>query len=57
MFPDMRNGGRGRGCNKGGDVGSGPGRGVEASVVGSEPEGVSGDTRSLGVVGMMVGSS
>ena len=62
MFPDWRNGGRGRGGNKGGDVGRGPGRGgggggVEASAGGSEPEGVSGDTRSLGVVGMMVGSS
>ena len=33
------------------------GWGVEASAAGSEPEGVSGDTRSLGVVGMMVGSS
>ena len=31
--------------------------GVEAFAGGSEPEGVSGDTRSLGVVGMMVGSS
>ena len=31
--------------------------GVEASAGGSEPEGVSGDTRLLGVVGMMVGSS
>ena len=33
------------------------GGGVEASAGGSEPEGVSGDTRSLGVVGMMVDSS
>ena len=57
MFPDRMNGGRGRGGNKGGDVGRGPGRGVEASAGGSEPGGVSGDTRSLGVVGMMVGSS
>ena len=31
--------------------------GVEASAGGSEPEGVSGDTRPLGVVDMMVGSS
>ena len=31
--------------------------GVGASAGGSEPEGVSGDTRQLGVVGMMVGSS
>ena len=33
------------GGNKGGDVGRGPGRGVEASSGGSRPEGVSGDTR------------
>ena len=32
-------------------------RGVEASGVGGGPEGVSGDTRPLGVVDMMVGSS
>ena len=32
-------------------------RGVEASGGGTEPEGVSGDTRPLGVVDMMVGSS
>ena len=31
--------------------------GVEASAGGSEPEGVTGDTRPLGVVDMMVGSS
>ena len=31
--------------------------GVEASAGGSGPEGVSGDTRPLGVVDMMVGSS
>ena len=31
--------------------------GVEASGEGGEPEGVSGDTRPLGVVDMMVGSS
>ena len=31
--------------------------GVEASGAGGEPEGVSGDTRPLGVVDMMVGSS
>ena len=31
--------------------------GVEVSGVGGEPEGVSGDTRPLGVVDMMVGSS
>ena len=31
--------------------------GVEASAGGSEPEGVSGDTRPLGVVDMIVGSS
>ena len=31
--------------------------GVEASGVGGEPEGVSGDTRSLGVMDMIVGSS
>ena len=30
---------------------------VEASGAGGEPEGVSGDTRPLGVVDMMVGSS
>ena len=35
----------------------GGGGGVEASAGGSEPEGVSGDTRLLGVVDMMVGSS
>ena len=33
------------------------GGGVEASGGGSEPEGMSGDTRPLGVVDMMVGSS
>ena len=32
-------------------------QGVEASGAGGEPEGVSGDTRPLGVVDMMVGSS
>ena len=57
MFPYRRDGGRGRGGDKGGDVGRGPGRGVEASAGGSEPEGVSGDTRPLGVMDMMVGSS
>ena len=59
MFPDRRDGGRVRGGDKGGDVGRGPGRGggVEASAGGSGPEGVSGDTRPLGVVDMMVGSS
>ena len=57
MFPYRRDGGRGRGGDKGGDVGRGPGRGVEASAGGSEPEGVPGDTRPLGVVDMMVGSS
>ena len=31
--------------------------GVEASGEGGEPEGVPGDTRQLGVVDMMVGSS
>ena len=31
--------------------------GVEASGRGGEPEGVSGDTRPLGVVDMMVGNS
>ena len=31
--------------------------GVEASGVGGGPEGVSGDTRPLGVVDIMVGSS
>ena len=31
--------------------------GVEASGGGGEPEGISGDTRPLGVVDMMVGSS
>ena len=31
--------------------------GVEASGGGGEPEGLSGDTRPLGVVDMMVGSS
>ena len=31
--------------------------GLEASAGGSGPEGVSGDTRPLGVVDMMVGSS
>ena len=31
--------------------------GVEASGAGGEPDGVSGDTRPLGVVDMMVGSS
>ena len=56
MFPDRRDGGRVRGGDKGGDVGRGPGRGVEASAGGSEPEGVSGDTRPLGVVDMMAGS-
>ena len=61
MFPDRGNGGRGRGCDKCGDVGrglaGGGGGGVEASGGGGEPEGVSGDTRPLGVVDMMVGSS
>ena len=57
MFPDRREGGRVRGGDKGGDVGRGPDRGVDASAGGSEPEGVSGDTRPLGVVDMMVGSS
>ena len=50
----------GRAGNKGGDVGRSPGRGggeVGASAGGSEPECVSGDTRPLGVVGMMMGSS
>ena len=37
--------------------GGGGGGGVEASARGSEPEGVSGDTRPLGVVDMMVCSS
>ena len=55
MFPYRRDGGWGRGGDKGGDVGRGPGRGVETSEGGSEPEGVSGDTRPLGVVDMMVG--
>ena len=35
----------------------GGGGGVEASGVGGGPEGVSGDTRPLGVVDMMVGRS
>ena len=55
MFPDRRDGGRVRGGDKGGDVGRGPGRGVEACAGGMGPEGVSGDTRPLGVVDMMVG--
>ena len=37
--------------------GGGGGGGVEASGRGGEPEGMSGDTRPLGVVDMMVGSS
>ena len=60
MFPYRRDGGRGRGGDKGGDIVRGPDRGgggVEASAGGSGPEGVSGDTRPLGVVDMMVGSS
>ena len=57
MFPDRRDGGRVRGGDKGGDVGRDPGRGLEASAGGSGPEGVSGDTRPLGVVDMMLGSS
>ena len=57
MFPYRRDGGRGRGGDKGGDIGRGAGKVVEASAGGSEPEGVSGDTRPLGVVDMMVGSS
>ena len=36
---------------------AGGGGGVEASAGGSEPEGMSGDTRPLGVVDMMVGRS
>ena len=48
MFRYRRDGGRGRGGDKGGDAGRGSGRGVEASAGGSEPEGVSGDTRPLG---------
>ena len=36
---------------------AGGGGGVEASGGGGEPKGVSGDTRPLGVVDMMVGSS
>ena len=66
MFPYRGNGGRGRGCDK--CVGMLAGEnirfyekglavGVEASGAGGEPEGVSGDTRPLGVVDMMVGSS
>ena len=35
----------------------GGGGGVEASGAGGEPEGVSGDTRPLGVVDLVVGSS
>ena len=35
----------------------GGGGGVDASGAGGESEGVSGDTRQLGVVDMMVGSS
>ena len=60
MFPDRRDGGRGRGGDKGGmlaGVLAGGGGGVEASAGGSEPEGVSGDTRPLGAVDMMVGGS
>ena len=41
----------------GGLAGGGGGGGVEASGVGGAPEGVSGDTRPLGVMDMMVGSS
>ena len=40
-----------------GMFGGGLAGGVEASGAGGEPEGVSGDTRPLGVVDMMVGSS
>ena len=40
-----------------GMLGEGLARGVEASGVGGGPDGVSGDTRPLGVVDMMVGSS
>ena len=57
MFPYRGNGGRGRGCDKCGDVGRGPGRGVEASGAGGKPEVVSGDTRPLEVVDMVVGMS
>ena len=56
MFPDMGNGGRSTGGDKGGDGVMGPGRGgVEASGAGGEPEGVPGDTSPLGVVDMLVG--
>ena len=40
-----------------GMLGGGLAGGLEASGAGGEPEGVSGDTRPLGVLDMMVGSS
>ena len=40
-----------------GGLAVGGGGGVEASGVGGGPEGVSGDTRPLGVVDIMMGSS
>ena len=58
MLPNRGNRGWFRVCDKGGDVGRGPGRRCRGLWRGGVvPKGVSGDTKPLGGVDMMVGGS